>query len=187
MPTVLILAVFLSVCPFLYIVCVCGWSMGGLALFFCIVAQQQMVSPCASSPLVFHFLPACTATHRCVFKEIFHNVLHSHHQGVITSSDTAGDWQSPKLTYFHNSKSKRPDLQHTAADLFCSRPSADISTEAERWMLLVLAAFTKTTGGQMNLMKPFSASWQHTAVYQSIPVRGCFHSEVCHITSNTVS
>lgn len=70
---------------------------------------------------------------------------------------------------------------------FCSRPSADISTEAERWMLLVLAAFTKTTGGQMNLMKPFSASWQHTAVYQSIPVRGCFHSEVCHITSNTVS
>lgn len=111
----------LSALFFILCVCVCVWSMGGgLALFFCIVAQQQMVSPCASSPLVFHFLPACTATHRCVFKEIFHNVLHSHHQGVITSSDTAGDWQSPKLTYFHNSKSKGPDLQYTAADLFSS-------------------------------------------------------------------
>lgn len=186
MPAVLILAVFLSVCPFLYIVCVCGWSMGAWHFFSALLPNSRWclhVLPLLSSSISSQHVLQHTAASLKRYFTMFSTLIIKGWLQVQTPLETDNHQNSLIFT----TVSLKGQICNTAADLFCSRSSADISTEAERWMLLVLAAFTKTTGAQMNLMKPFSASWQHTVVYQSIPVRGCFHSEVCHITSNTVS
>lgn len=68
-------------------VCVCE-CISSLARLFFIVAQQQMVSPRASCPLLINFLPACSAACCSAFTLIFHHLLLLYPWGQIVRVQT---------------------------------------------------------------------------------------------------
>lgn len=190
---------------FVSYVCVCVCLQFGI-FSLRIVAQQQMVSPCASCPLIFHFLPACRAACRWAFKNIFHNILLSHPWREIVKVRSlleTGHHQHSLIFTTVCQRAKSVTTQGTTAAFFCSVLFCFHAFNRNLFFSLLLpvyrfqlwgwqlkdaqcSIFRQTALNTWGEMKIIKVNWESyllsdpPLIYQPVPLSAIFHKWYFH-------